>query len=580
MSDKNIILSICMMGRNDDYGKDFIRRFRQSMNFLAYSAKKAGVSGEIEVVFVDWNSDVPLSSTIELSQDAAGMVKFVIVPPEIAKEHNWENTPFHTTKAINVAARRANGKYIAFMPGDILLPYISIKNLFSVLSPGKDIPFKPEASMMGVERKCFPLYFRDDTLFTSNETIERIILLNSHFLREDKTPKGISSGFGMIIMHNSLQSKLRGMNETFGGWGASDTELGIRSNLSGPLINLSGFGIICYDFDAGKKMVNEKKERNNTKSITKISSLHVNSENWGLKDKDFVITKAKTSNNTKIGHCVPSKRIISVKKLLSPSFRMELLMKFRFMKFLCMGNAPSVLDKISAEAIIVANLAEQIMPKNYLEINNDDISITVPLSLVSAGTDLVITSSSEKNFYHFFYTGLLLEETRHVGLVHFLPIASSSINKDSFNHLNIENKPMLFDLIYLNLNQASEKLEILERVKPLMSQDSALVIKYHGNKDSMSRMIEVIRKTFDDKSIIVSCLFNIIICANTDSTQKYYEIHYSSAKKAWTPFQGNFVSKFIIGLAVDWSKVSKLIRILARINILTMLKAVKYTRKL
>ena len=116
-----IILSICIVGRNDNYGKDFKRRLQQSVNFLAYSAEKAGVLSKIEILLTDWNSDIPLAEAVTFSPAAASIVKFIEVPLAIARKHNYGNTPFHTTKAINVALRRTSGKYVGMMPGDILI---------------------------------------------------------------------------------------------------------------------------------------------------------------------------------------------------------------------------------------------------------------------------------------------------------------------------------------------------------------------------------------------------------------------------------------------------------------------------
>ncbi len=84
------ILSICLSGRNDNYGYDFKRRFIRAMDFLAWSADRAGVPDKIEVVFTDWDSEVPLSKDIALTEKAAAMVRFIEVPPEIAKQMNHD----------------------------------------------------------------------------------------------------------------------------------------------------------------------------------------------------------------------------------------------------------------------------------------------------------------------------------------------------------------------------------------------------------------------------------------------------------------------------------------------------------
>ena len=159
---KKKTLSICLTGRNDNYSLDFNRRLEQLLNFLAYSAKKGNVLDAIEVVLTDWNSDVPLISELSLSKEACGLLKTVIVPPEIANNYNWKDTPFHGTNAINVAVRRSSGRFIAVMPGDILIPEFAITRLIKLLNKRDNDFYNPEETLFAIPIKNIPFSFSDE----------------------------------------------------------------------------------------------------------------------------------------------------------------------------------------------------------------------------------------------------------------------------------------------------------------------------------------------------------------------------------------------------------------------------------
>ena len=118
MQEHSPVLSLCLSGRNDNYGFDFKRRFAQAMNFLAWSAARAGVADRIEVVFADWNSATPLAGDLYLSPEAVNMVRFIEIPPEIAAEHNPSFSPFSQSVAFNAALRRGKGRFLGGRSSD------------------------------------------------------------------------------------------------------------------------------------------------------------------------------------------------------------------------------------------------------------------------------------------------------------------------------------------------------------------------------------------------------------------------------------------------------------------------------
>ena len=156
--EKRPLLSLCLSGRNDNYGFNFKRRFVQAMNFLAWSARRAGVEKQIEVVFADWNSEIPLSRTIRLSDGAAKMVRFLEIPPDLAARYNPSFSPFSQSVAFNAALRRAKGAYLGMMPADILLTSYALRNLIGILSGTIPVPFDPRSAVISVPRKNIPFY--------------------------------------------------------------------------------------------------------------------------------------------------------------------------------------------------------------------------------------------------------------------------------------------------------------------------------------------------------------------------------------------------------------------------------------
>lgn len=291
----NIVLSICTSGRNDDYGYDFKRRFVQSMNFLAWSAVKAGVIDNIEVVFTDWNSIVPLSKELSLTKHAATMVRFIEVPTETAAPLNHKGTSFHTCKSLNVAFRRAKGKYIAMMPSDILWPQYPLRALLSILNGDWTLPFDPAHAIMHVPRKMLDYDSDDAYFFTSPEEMERLLTISDSYLPASGLTPGINGNSGMFILPREILNTVRGCGENIGGWGYSDDDIALRASNLADVYSLSGYGIMCYDFDPNMKTLKEKEERKDLirNSIPGYSN---NPPDWGLEKHIFNETHAKVTD--------------------------------------------------------------------------------------------------------------------------------------------------------------------------------------------------------------------------------------------------------------------------------------------
>ena len=126
-------LSFIVVGRNDNYGGDFLRRMQIFVNVLFELAAKT--RRNIELVIVEWNPPkdrARLANAISWPQSIKdGMAVIVTVP-----ERNHKNLPNHETVPLfewvgkNVGIRRAKGEYIIVTNPDIIFT----KSLFSFIS--------------------------------------------------------------------------------------------------------------------------------------------------------------------------------------------------------------------------------------------------------------------------------------------------------------------------------------------------------------------------------------------------------------------------------------------------------------
>ena len=113
------LLSLIMIGRNDNYMGDFKWRLTTSCNYMANSLAAIGRPGAVEIVVGDWNSDIPMYKELVLTAEAHNMVRFVVVPPNIAFPAQKDSI-FPGVIVFNVGVRRAWGEYIGLMNSDVL----------------------------------------------------------------------------------------------------------------------------------------------------------------------------------------------------------------------------------------------------------------------------------------------------------------------------------------------------------------------------------------------------------------------------------------------------------------------------
>ncbi len=240
------LISFVLSGRNDNYLGDFKYRITTAINYLCRNVKKIGRLKDIEVIIVDWNSEIPLAQEIYIAKEINEACKFIYVPPAIASKYNPNNGPFNGSVALNIGIRRAEGEFILMMPADILFSVPSLNNLFSLLDKKNNTVFDLNKTMMNISRKYIPwqIVKKNPCLFEWDRYLQ---LHNKYLDNNIFSWPGICGGMGAILMNNFLWKKAQGLNENFKGWGGNDVDIGLRINQFYPSINLDYFGINLYD---------------------------------------------------------------------------------------------------------------------------------------------------------------------------------------------------------------------------------------------------------------------------------------------------------------------------------------------
>ncbi len=279
------LLSICTMGRDDDFAPDFRYRLTTTVNYLARNLFQLGRLDDVEIVVTDWGSEVPLAKSLALSPQAAEICRFVFVPPEVVRTLQGGRDDFHTSFAINSGIRRAQGEFILIGAGDTLIPQHSLDMILRVIENKLSLSVRADKTVFLCPRYHIPWQFVEHQ--PELEAWDRYLLLSASELNyTDESKLGIFSGVGGFLMHRDLWQEARGFDERFGGWGFQDIDLGLRISQTHPWIGLSSLGVNSYHM--GHRPVGRRTATiANANPHNHNSKVQANSEGWGLRDWEF-----------------------------------------------------------------------------------------------------------------------------------------------------------------------------------------------------------------------------------------------------------------------------------------------------
>ena len=237
-----MLISLILCSRNDSYMGNSRWRLETSINLSLINAKEANFLDKLEIIVSDWGSEVPLSEVLNLIPEAKGKVKFVFVPPDVAKVKQ-KDSKFPEVIALNAAAHRASGEYIGRIDNDTVVGadfFSKFENLHKN-NPSEELDIKD--SFLFVERKSVP--FRISRLSLSlSQIISFINIFKNYFRVETATEWGKEfwwSPVGIMIFHRNIWVSSRGYDERLIYWGWMEGDLALRLGQRHAVVEFSKF---------------------------------------------------------------------------------------------------------------------------------------------------------------------------------------------------------------------------------------------------------------------------------------------------------------------------------------------------
>jgi hypothetical protein len=288
------LLSVIVVGRNDDYLGGYRYRLETSLNHLAKCLSALDRLNDVEVVFVDWNShQAPLVDEVSLTAEAGSITRFVIVSPEVAQKRKG-SVSFFTTCAVNVGVRRAAGQFIMLADSDSMMPLPSLDALLKVLD-GTLETFGPKDELIfPIPRHQIPGAIGARR---PNLAAWEIILQRIHAARRKELPGadclgGFSAG---QLMHRDLWFEFGGYSEALDrAWGWSDNELMLRVTQKYNWMDLGYYGVVAFHIEHhASSGSNHQRDPHSINAQTLTYERHPNGPDWGLQNVNLIEKRAK-----------------------------------------------------------------------------------------------------------------------------------------------------------------------------------------------------------------------------------------------------------------------------------------------
>lgn len=353
------LLSIVIVGRNDDYLGGYRYRLQTCLDFLAANLRKLDRLDDVEVVFVDWNSqDKTLADEVKLTPDAASLLRFVIVPPDIAKARN-PIASFFTTCAVNVGVRRARGEFIMLADSDSMMPLPALKSLLEILD-GTLPTFggAPNELIYPIPRHQIPgaVAARKPNVAAWTEILKQIFPS-----RRKELPGGdCLGGFSAAqLMHRDLWFEFGGYNELLDrAWGWSDNELMFRVTQKYSWMDVGYYGVVAFHIEHFASTGNaHTRDPGSVNKMLLAYKPHPNTDDWGLAAKDLpeVIIKGEGKLSSE-PHWEPMTYVLDGEKAIKKASRESEMIAFAQRIGQSQKTGVPSLDAASEEAATAAAL--------------------------------------------------------------------------------------------------------------------------------------------------------------------------------------------------------------------------------
>lgn len=220
-------LSLIVCSRNDQWQGNSLWRLQTTLNYAALQAAKLDQLDDVEIIVADWGSTESLSEAVRLTADAARIVRYLNVPPKLAREKQ-KDSAFAEVIALNAAARRSRGDYIGRIDQDTLVGRRFFEWFFSVIEiSGAPVPI--DTTVMIANRRRIPYAFAVRCLPLA--VVEKYVGLFNRLLPRMRPPpvkRYWECYIGILLLHRKLWEVARGYDESFIYYGHMETDFFLR----------------------------------------------------------------------------------------------------------------------------------------------------------------------------------------------------------------------------------------------------------------------------------------------------------------------------------------------------------------
>lgn len=280
MPDKECLLSVVITGRDDGYMPDFRYRLQTTLDHFSRNIELLGLADAVEIIFVDWGSEPPLAETLPVAAGTRNVVRWLHVPAATISEVLGSAGGFHNTLAFNAGLRRSQGRFVAFFPADAIVPVHALAQLVELLEGKIECPVRAEEALWFIARGHVPWQF-----VSTQPTIEewdRYLWLNAWAIPiDEETAPSFFGGAAAFLLSRSLWLACGGLDESLGGYGGSDNDLGFRIGTRYPWLDLTFLGIRAYHMEHGPGGTRGESVKKGN-ALLYDRPFQANSDDWGL----------------------------------------------------------------------------------------------------------------------------------------------------------------------------------------------------------------------------------------------------------------------------------------------------------
>lgn len=271
-------LTLIYVARNDNYMGNFRWRFETALNYLADNLVRLNRLSDVEIVVADWGSDEPLHTALTLDPAARRIIRFVIIPPDLARQAQ-QDSPFPIVIAQNAAIRRSRGEYIAQTDSDVMFTPEFLTQLLKALDDGRAEGVSLDRALIYAKRRHVPWSY-----VAAAPPIHELDWFMRRFGR--LLPVELFVGFeyagtAMMILHRDVWDECRGYDERLIYWGWMEIDLGLRLKRKYPLFDLRRIGLSAFHLEhyPSRKASNNPRKLNPTNFN---NDFNPNGDEWGL----------------------------------------------------------------------------------------------------------------------------------------------------------------------------------------------------------------------------------------------------------------------------------------------------------